>query len=128
MGGDLPIAMEEVHQVAPSLHLNPLTNEAEGDGVAVGRQAHEIILGHDPRHPRLLLEAALSGQRYQLPAFSLKPRDRGLMGRAVQATVGDGRRPFVELGLEVHHIDKCPPRQKVPLHIFDTGFDSRQTL
>jgi hypothetical protein len=45
------------------------------------------------------------------------------MGRAVQATVGDGRVPFIELGLEVHQIDKRPPRQEVPLHILDARFD-----
>lgn len=40
------------------------------------------------------------------------------MDRAMDTSVGNGRGPFVELRLEVHHTDKHSPRQEVPLQIF----------
>jgi hypothetical protein len=45
------------------------------------------------------------------------------MGGAVQASVGDGRVPFVELGLEIHEIHKRPSGQEVPFQILHPRFD-----
>ncbi len=100
---DFAVAMEDVHRLAPSLYLDPLADKPERHGIAVRRQTDQIIVGHDPRDPRLLLEAALARQWHEVPAFSLKPCARQLVGRAVQAPIGDGRVPFVELGLEARY-------------------------
>lgn len=120
---DLLVTVKDVDRIAPPLHLDPLANEAKGHGVTVRRQTDEIVLSHDARHARLLLETALSGKGHQLPAFPLEPCDRWLIGRAMHPPVGDGRVPFVELRLEVHEIDERPSGEKVPLQIFHARFD-----
>lgn len=104
--------MEDVHSVAPSLHLNPLADEPERHGIPARRQTDQVVFGHGPRDPRLLLEATLTRQWNEKLAFSLKSRDRSLMSRAVQTLIGDRGGPFVELGLKVHHINECPTREE----------------
>jgi len=48
MRRDFPVAMEDVHGVTPSQHLDPLADEPERHGVPVRLQADQIVLGHDP--------------------------------------------------------------------------------
>jgi len=109
---DLLVAMEEVDRVASPLDFDALADEATGYRVAGRLKTDEIVLGHDARDARLLLERALACQGHQLSAFARKPLDRPLMRRAVEATVRDRRIPLIELGLKVHEIDKvCPGRQ-----------------
>ena len=42
------IAMEDVDRVSPPVHLHQLANEPEAHGVAVGVQADQVVLRHDP--------------------------------------------------------------------------------
>ncbi|MEP7152262.1 MAG: hypothetical protein ABI856_11175 [Nitrospira sp.] len=55
--------------------------------------------------------------------FSLEPHHREFTRGAMYGTAGDRRIPFVELDLEVHHIDNRPSGEEVPLHILDAQFD-----
>lgn len=129
MRRDFLVTVKDVDRVSPpSLHLDSLADEAEGHGVPVRRQTDQIVFGHDPRDPGLLLEAALVSPGHQMFAFSLKPYDRRLMRGPMKPTVGDRRVPFVEVGLQVHEIDERPSRQEVPLQILHARFDCALSL
>ena len=121
MGGHLAVAMEDVDGVAPPLRLNPLPNQAEGHGVAVRRQADQIVCGHHARHPRLVLEAGLPGAGDQLSAFpTWKEPERVLRLARLGVAARPGYAPPVDdserielFELEPHDVASSAIRERV---------------
>ena len=112
MAGDLSVAMEDMHRLAPTLYLDPLADQAEGHRVAVGVQTDQIVLGHDAR-------ARASCWKLRCPANGNScPRSRSnrTMGRSwvVPCTARQRSRvPCIELGLEVLQITNVRPGRKL---------------
>ncbi len=123
MLGDGAAAMEERELLVALLHFNGLSDELERHGVAVGREADEIIAGDNATASSGVREWRLARERHQCRLLRVKSLEWAFVSRAVHAHVGNRGVPVGELLGEIHDIDEAPDRQEVVLHVLHARLD-----
>lgn len=114
LGDDLAVGVDHNPALAP-LHLNRATDESEGHRVAVGIEADQEVLRHDPRIPGLEPERGLVRRREQVVPLGGEARNGPLMRRAVDPLIGDRHRPVEERVPEMNIVHELAAHQEVPL-------------
>src|SRR5262245_1509265 len=103
-------------------HLDGLADQRERHRVAIGLEAHEVILGHAPGLARLEAEARLARRRDEGGMLAGKAIDRSLVGRPVDAHVRDVALPLAKLIQQVLVIDESPAREEISLEVLHPRF------
>src|SRR2546425_5864742 len=115
-------ATGDLQPAATARDLDRLADEREGHGVAIGLEAHEVILGDAPGLAGLEAEAGLAGGGNQVAALPGKPVRGALVGGAVHPQVGGLGLPLAELLTQILLVHERVPRQEVPLEVLDPRF------
>src|SRR5437867_11231131 len=100
--------MDDLQASASPRHLDRLADQREGDRVAIGLEAHEVILGDAPGLAGLQAEPGLAAGGDQVAALAGEAVRRPLMRGAVNADIGDLDLPLAELLAEILLVDEAP--------------------
>src|SRR5213594_3445663 len=121
--GDEPAAVGDVEPSRAARDLDRPTDQGEGHGVAIGLEAHEVILGHAPGLARLEPVAGLARGGDERALLAREAIRGALVGGAVDAHIGDLRLPLAELLAKVLLVDERTPRQEIPFEVLHARFD-----
>jgi len=104
--------------------LDRLADERERHRIAIGLEAHEIILGYDTRLPGLQAEAGVPGGANQVALLLDEALNRPLVRGPVDPLIGDLGHPLPELFVEVDVVDERPARQEVAAEVLHASYST----
>jgi len=122
MGRDQLAAMIEHHVLPVTHHLHGLPHEAEGNGVAVGLEAHQAVLGHVPQGAVLQDVGRSPTMIQQQPLLFEEQLGRLPVGRPVDPLIGNGHDPVHQALVEmIQRVEGLAPQEA--LDVLDARFD-----
>ena len=110
-------AVGDVQPAAAPGDLDRLADEREGHRVAIGLEADEVILRHEPRLAGLEAKARLAAGGNQVEALLREAIDRALVGRAVDPDIGNLGLPLAELLAQILFVDEGAAGQEIALEV-----------